>query len=178
MRGAICALGLFAAGCSRSAAPVEAPVGAPFASGPPIAFSYEALDGKPLSSDTVAGRITVIGFITTYDMASQAEVRFLLGLGRHHTPRLNVAFIVLESRDNRPLVDAFVAALGIPYPVALADPETISGHGSFAGLHHVPSVIILDQQGREAWRHIGLADEAKIEQAVRAVEQARKASGG
>jgi hypothetical protein len=32
-------------------------------------------------------------------------------------------------------------------------------------------VIILDRQGREVWRHIGLTQAAEIEQAVRSVEQ-------
>jgi hypothetical protein len=144
-------------------------------SGTPISFSYEALDGKPLSTASLAGRVTVIGFIATYDVASQAEVRFILDVGRTHAPRLNVAFLVLERKENRPLVDAFVAALSIPYPVALADEETIEGQGPFAGLHHVPSVVILDRQGREVWRHIGLIKEAELEQAVRAAEQSSPA---
>jgi hypothetical protein len=112
----------------------------------------------------------VIGFITTYDVPSQAEVRFVMNLARHHVPRLNVAFLVLEARENRPLVEAFVTALGIQDPVAIADADTIAGQGPFARLHHVPSVIILDRQGREAWRHIGLVQEGELEQAVRGVE--------
>lgn len=116
-----------------------------------------------------------MGFITTYDVASQAEVRFLVGLGRTHAPRLNVAFVVLEGRENRPLIEAFAAALSIPYPVAIADAETLEGQGPFAGLHHVPSVVILDRQGREVWRHLGLIKEAELEQAVRAVEQSAPA---
>ncbi len=35
---------------------------------------------------------------------------------RHHTPRLNVAALVLEADDNRPLVEAFVASMGIVTP--------------------------------------------------------------
>jgi hypothetical protein len=145
------------------------------ATGTLVSFSFETLDGKTLSTASVAGRITVLGFITTYDVASQAEVRFLLGLGRTHAPRLNVAFVVLERKENRPLIEAFVSALSIPYPVALADEETIEGRGPFAGLHHVPSVVILDRQGREVWRHLGLIRETELEQAVRAAEQSAPA---
>jgi hypothetical protein len=141
-----------------------------------VSFSYEALDGKPLSTETVAGRVTLIGFIATYDNFSQAEARFLLNLGRRHTPRINVAFVVLEAKENRPLVEAFVAALGITDPVALADADTIAGQGPFVGLHHVPSVVILDRRGREAWRHIGMVEEPEIERALRAVEQSQGTS--
>lgn len=169
-------LALSLAACGGST-PAPAPIAAaPTASGPPVAFAYEALDGKPLSSETVAGRVTVIGFITTYDVPSQAEVRFLSSLGRHHAPRINVAFLVLERQDNRPLIEAFVSALGITDPVAIADAETIAGRGPFAGLHHVPSVVILDRQGREAWRHLGVVQENDLEQAVREVEAPKPAS--
>ncbi len=134
-------------------------------------FEFVTLDGQPFSTETVAGRVTVIAFITTYDMASQAQARFLSGLARRHVPRINAAALVLEPPENRPLVEAFVAALKLPYPVAFADPATIAGKGPFAGLHHVPSVIILDRSGREAWRRVGLAEPEEIEQAIRAVEQ-------
>jgi len=169
----IVTLALSLAGCSGGAASGPQPVPASSASGPPVSFSYEALSGKPLSTETVAGRVTVIGFIATYDLHSQAEVRFLTSLGRRHTPRINVAFLVLEAQENRPLIEAFVASLGITDPVAIADADTIAGKGPFAGLHHVPSVVILDQRGREVWRHLGIVQEGELEQAVRAVEGSR-----
>src|SRR5262249_11911922 len=134
--------------------------------------AYQALDGRPISTESLANRISVIGFLTTYDVHSQAEARLLAALERRHTPRLNVAVLMLEAPENRPLVEAFVASLGLRYPVALADAATIAGEGPFAGLHHVPSVVMLDRAGREAWRHVGFLSEAALEAAVRAVETA------
>jgi hypothetical protein len=113
----------------------------------------------------------VIGFVTTYDVASQAEARFLAGLLRDHKPRLNVALLVLEPPENRPLVEAFAATLKLPYPVALAGAATIAGEGPFAGLHHVPSVVILDREGREALRQLGFTTQNALEELVRAVER-------
>ncbi len=136
----------------------------------PLRFDYLTLDGKPLSTETVAGRFTLIGFLATYDVASQAEARFLGGLLRRHTPRINVAALVLESEENLPIVEAFAHTMGLEYPVAIADGVTIAGQGPFAGLHHVPSVVLLDRQGREVWRHVGLAEEGTIEKALRAAE--------
>ncbi len=116
--------------------------------------------------------MSVIGFLTTYDVHSQAEARYLALLERHHTPRVNVVALMLEAQENLPLVEAFVASLGLRYPVAIADAPTIAGEGAFAGLHHVPSVVVLDRAGREAWRHVGFVDETTLETAVRAVEAA------
>jgi hypothetical protein len=147
-------------------APPEDPSAAPKV-GQRIDFAYETLDGRPLGTATLAGRFSVIGFATTYDLPSQAQARYLNAVLRRHTPRVNVALLILEPEDNRPLVDAFVSTLKLPYPVAFADPPTIAGRGPFGGLHHVPSVVVIDPQGREAWRHLGLADEETIRAALR-----------
>ena len=149
------------------------PATAPTASrptGPPIAFSFEALDGTQLTGASMRGRITVIGFAATYDTASHAQARFLNGIFRRHVPRINAALIVLEPPTNRPMIEAFTQALKLGYPVALADAATIAGQGPFAGLHHVPSIVILDREGREAYRHIGLIEGDPLEAAVVKVE--------
>ena len=164
---------LLAFGCGAGAAPQPEPPAAELPPpGPRRVFAYETLDGKELSTATLAGRISVLGFVTTYDLASQAQVRFLAGLLREHTPRLNVALLVLEAPENRPMVEAFAASLKLPYPVALADAPTIAGQGAFAGLHHVPSVVILDREGREAHRQLGLVTQDALEELIQRVERA------
>lgn len=157
--------------CSGATPPAAARPAAAATRGAALRFAYEGIDGRPITSEALANRVSVIGLLTTYDVYSQVEARFLAALLQHHTPRLNVAVLMLEAPENRPLVEAFTRSLGLPYPVALADAATIAGEGPFAGLHEVPSVVILDQQGREAFRHVGLLDEATLEAAVRAVEK-------
>ncbi|AUX46042.1 cytochrome C-type biogenesis protein [Sorangium cellulosum] len=174
---------LLAIGCSGAGSGGEARAPAPgadppaataaVAGGPVLTFSYETLDGRELSTASLAGRLSVIGFVATYDVASQAEARFLAGLLRDHTPRINVALLVLEASENRPLIEAFVAALKLPYPVAIADAPTIAGEGPFAGLHHVPSVVILDPEGREVFRHVGLITQEALEETLRGIERAK-----
>lgn len=139
--------------------------------GPVLRYAFEGVDGRPISTEAFANRISVIGFFTTYDVHSQVEARFLASLAKRHSPRLNVAVIMLEAPENKPLIEAFATSMGLPYPVALADAATIAGEGPFAGLHHVPSVVILDRQGREAFRRVGFLDEAGLEAVVKIVEQ-------
>src|SRR5262249_1304213 len=128
------------AGCS--AGPTTAADASSAPRGAPVQFSFVTLEGKTLDTRSLVGRLSVIGFATTHDLPSQAQARFLTGLMRRHTPRLNVALLVLEPPENQPLVEAFARTLGLPYPVALADQATIAGQGPFAGLHHVPSVVV------------------------------------
>src|SRR5262249_26074354 len=126
---------------------------------------------------SVAGRITIVGFVATYDVASQAQARFLANVARHAVPRVNVALLVLEPPDNLPLVEAFAKALELPYPVALADAATIAGKGPFAGLHHVPSIVVLAAQGRERWRHLGLVTDKALQIVVAEVAKPPQRAG-
>ena len=136
----------------------------------PRAFTsaYELADGKgALDSDALGGRATLIAFLTTYDLASQAEARFVTHLFHTHLPRINAAAIVLEPPENRPLVVAFRDGLGLEYPVAMGDSALIAGEGPFGDVHAVPSTVVLDSEGRLVWKHIGLAKEDEIEHALR-----------
>lgn len=164
------AIALDVLGCSAPVAGAQQPEVALAATGDTVRFAYETLEGKPLTSESLRGRITVIAFLTTYDFPSQAEARFLSSITRRHTPRVNALALILEAPENRPLAEAFTATLGLPYPVALADEATIAGEGAFPGLHNVPSIVILDREGREAYRHIGLLEESPLDAAIRAVE--------
>lgn len=165
------ALALALASCAAPVEPAHDVLAAPAPSGPPLHFTYETLDGKPLTSASLLGRITVLAFLTTYDFPSQAEARFLSSLSRRHAPRLNAAALILEAPENLPLAQAFTSSLALPYPVAMADEATIAGEGPFSGLHHVPSIVILDREGHEVYRHVGLIDEPALERAIRGVER-------
>lgn len=159
---------LAACGGAETAEPVYGVASeAPAASGPARRFSYVTLGGKRVSHKSYAGRMTVIALVATYDTASQAQARFVNQLYVHHTPRVNALLLVLEPPHHRPLVEAFVQSLDLRYDVAIADPQTIAGEGPFPGLHHVPSVVLLDREGREVWRNLGVADDETLGAAIR-----------
>lgn len=147
---------------------------APVVTGSPIQFAYPTLDGQMLSTSTLAGRYSVLAFITTYDQIySHAQARYLSTVVNKHVPRINAGLIVLEPPENHILVEAFAKVVAPPYPVAMADEATIRGEGPFQDMHEVPSVIILDQLGREVWRHKGLASNDMLEAALNAVKQGK-----
>jgi len=147
------------------------PVGSVEPSGAPVLFRYPDVRGGELTSDGLQGRVSVLLFMTTYDVPSQAEVLFLTRLHKEHTPRINVALIVLEPPESRDIVKEFVRALKLEYPVGMADAATIRGNGPFAKLQHVPSIVILDKGGRERFRHLGPMLYPAMQAAVRGVEK-------
>lgn len=148
--------------------PASQPVFASVARSEPLHFQYPLIDGKTwLTAEALRGRPTVLGFLTTYDVASQAEARFLNGLARRHAGRVQFAVIMLERADNRPLIIAFRDGLELGYPVALGDADLIGGAGPFGDVHVVPSTVMLDAQVRLVWKKLGLASEEELEKALR-----------
>ena len=153
--------------------PMAAPTAAPSTPADPskvVAFSFTDLDGKEVSTASVAGRTTIVLFATSYDPFALAEAHFLADIEHKHAPRINVVLIDLERDDNRPLVQAFGDALNHPFPICMADNDTIAGHGPFEGMNSVPSILILDKGGHEKYRHLGLQKQAEIEAALASVE--------
>jgi hypothetical protein len=154
------------AACASERPPPQ-PVFAELPRGSPLSFHYQLADGKGvLASEGLRGRSTVIAFVATYDLASQAQARFLSGVLRHR-PETNAAAIVLEPPDNRPLIVAFRDALKLGYPVAIGDAALIAGEGPFGDVRAVPSTVVLDSEGRLVWRHVGLSKQEDIENVLR-----------
>jgi hypothetical protein len=156
-----------ATGCG-SAPPPPQPVFASIARSAPVHFQYQLIDGRNwLGSEALRGRPTVLSFLTTYDVGSQAQARFLNGLAQRLGGRVQVAAIMLESADNRPLIIAFRDGLDLGYPVALGDADVISGGGPFGDVHVVPATVVLDAEARLVWKKLGLAREEEIEKVLR-----------
>ena len=161
-------------GCAAKQDPKPAPAlvaepPKPIERGPLVSFDLETLDGTHVSTESSLGRATVIGFITTYDLASQAEANFLRIVSRGHVPRTNVYAIVLELQESRPIVQAFADSLNLRFPIVLIDPQSLARTG-LSEVHSVPSVVILDRDGRRAWRQNGIVEAKEIDAMLRTIE--------
>jgi hypothetical protein len=134
-------------------------------------MAYVALDGTPVTSEGLLHRLTVVGLLASYDPASQTQALYLRALAQRHRPRINVVIVVLEPPDNLPLVQAFADVLAAPFPVVLADEPTLLGRGPFGDLREVPSIVVLDREGREAWRHVGQVDLPRLDAVLGSLER-------
>lgn len=161
------ALLLSLVGCAPDKPANEPAAKPPAQRGAPIRFAYESLDDRPVSTEGVHGRATVVLFLVTYGDPSIIEARFVKKVLREHVPRINAAGIFLERIDNRPLARVFRDSLDLPFPLAMADEASIAGKGPFAGVDTVPTVVVLDAQGREVFRKVGVTYPGEIERALK-----------
>jgi hypothetical protein len=160
------AVALLASGCAAAPSTAHSPAEHTRI---PRRFDFVAIDGSRLSSQNTAGRITVLVFITTYDLGSQVVVRELSTVVHRRTPRVNAGVVVLEPPKNAPLVEAYAQSLDIPFPIALADQATLEGRGAFGAVGVVPTTVVLDADGNEVWRRQGSMTHTEISQALDAV---------
>jgi hypothetical protein len=141
----------------------ETPVGVSDRPGPsvpldtPIKYVFDSLDERPVSSDAMHGKPTVLAFVTTGDLTGQAQVDYLVAMAKNDKEKVNYALIALHPRREIILVDTYVQTLKVEFPVALADAAAMGDKGPFGEIPAVPTVIVLDREGRIVWKHTGLA---------------------
>ena len=105
-------------------------------------------------------------FVTTYDLASQVLAQRLEDVLGAHVPRANGLLVVLEASQYAQLAAAFRDSLGLTLPVAMADADTIEGKSSFGPVPRIPTLVVLDGEGREVWRHAGVVSHGDIEKSL------------
>jgi hypothetical protein len=155
--------------CSGHAERTAAPPGvSTVAQRPIVDFDLDSLDDRPVSGGATRGKPTVIAFVTTGSIAAQAQVNYLVKMAENDADRVNYAVVALESRENRELVELYRKSLGVTFPVAIVDPERMTGAAAFGDVSAVPVTILLDRAGRVAWRVDGrVAKSAELRDAMR-----------
>jgi thiol-disulfide isomerase/thioredoxin len=168
VRFALLSLGIIAFGCVPAAAPpLPTPTG-PSRLGTLPAFAFDSLDERPVVSEAFRGKPLLLAFFSTWDLASQAQTRVMLRLTKEFpAAKLQMAMVAVEEHKNRELVEAYRAALGLPFPVALAEPAGMASSDAFAGLR-VPAVYLFDAAGRIVFERSAMTTEADSETVLRA----------
>jgi hypothetical protein len=151
--------GLAFAGCGGSSGASEPalPGISSAAASPALSFGFDSLDDRPVSAEATRGKPTVIAFVTTGSLPSQAEVDFLVSMAQHDSERapVNYALVALDPGENRELVELYRKALHVTFPVAMADDTVRSGAGPFGDVTVVPVTVVLDRVGRVVARVAG-----------------------
>ncbi len=145
------------------------PVGVSTKSGPPLpstekatVYSFDSLDDRPVSSESMRGKTSVIVFVTTGDIVGQAQVSYVVHMAKNDSDRVNYAVVALHPRKEIVLVESYRDTLGIKFPVALGDPAAANAGGPFGEIAAVPTIVVLDPAGRIRWKHTGLVKNEEI----------------
>lgn len=163
--------GLVLTSCVQVDTPVEEPTPQPISA--PILFSYVDHAGREVSSRTTRGRVTIAALVTTYDLASQMNLRRVNQALGSYSPRINAFALVLEPPSYRILADSFAKSLDLHLPLVMADQASLDGGGPFGPIDYVPTLVFFDRRGRIVERLRGPLTAEQITEALGRANQSQ-----
>ena len=132
---------------------------------PAPAFQLKDLDGKALSLDNSKGKVVLLNFWATWCGPCREEIPGLVALQDRYKDRLQIIGLVVDDDDEKE-IRSVADAEKINYPIALADGKTRFEYGGIAAL---PTVFLINADGRVVQKHVGLYNPALYETEVRAL---------
>jgi cytochrome c biogenesis protein CcmG/thiol:disulfide interchange protein DsbE len=128
-------------------------------------FKLKDFSGKELSLADSRGKVILLNFWATWCGPCRAEIPTLVKLQERYKDQLQIIGLVVDEDEEDP-VRQVVAAEGINYPVAMAPTDVRIQYG---GITALPSVFVIDREGRVVQKHVGLFNPALYEMEVRAL---------
>jgi thiol-disulfide isomerase/thioredoxin len=157
---------------SRSGAVTAPPMPLPSA-GPAVPpFSLERLQGGRLTLAELRGRVVVIDFWATWCPPCRAEMPWLVKMGQRLESK-GVTFVAISEDDppgQIPEVTAFSKEVpGLEKFAVLGDPDLEARYG----VTSLPTLFIVDRQGRLVKRLVGAANEKTVNDLVETLAAAK-----
>jgi len=128
----------------------------------PVTYWFDSIDARLVSSDAFRGKTTVISFITTGEIQSQAEVAFLVKMSETDGDKVNYAIVAVQDASGRELVEAYARFCRATFPVAMGDPAKLASDGPLGNISAIPTTVILDASGRVVFRSSGVVTSKEL----------------
>ncbi len=123
------------------------------------------LDGRELTLQTYKGKVVLLNFWATWCGPCRAEIPGLIRIQDAYKDRLQIIGMDVDDNDAERL-RAFVKDKGINYPVAMTSVPVRLAYG---GISALPTLFVINQDGKMVQKHVGLFDPALYEIEARAL---------
>ena len=125
-------------------------------------FSLESLDGGQISLASLRGKVVLVDFWATWCGPCHMQADILKPLYGEYRDR-GVEFLAVDVEETREEVQDFVSENPFPYPVLL----DVAGEANGAfGIVALPTLVILDDQGRVLFRSTGLTGDDTLRKVI------------
>jgi len=121
------------------------------------------LDGRPISTAALRGKVVIVNFWATWCPPCRAEIPDLIALQNKYKDQLQI--IGISDDDDPPaVVKKWADAHGMNYPIVMSTPEL---RKVFAGVSALPTSFIVSRESRVVMRHVGMLTAATTEAETR-----------
>jgi cytochrome c biogenesis protein CcmG, thiol:disulfide interchange protein DsbE len=128
-------------------------------------FQMKDVDGKPVTLAGLRGKVVLLNFWATWCGPCREEIPSLIALQKRYKDQLQIIGMLTDDDDDESL-HKVIEAEGINYPVVLATPEMRMEYG---GIPALPTLFVINAEGRVVQKHVGLYNPALYETEVRAL---------
>ena len=128
-------------------------------------FQMKDVDGKPVTLAGLRGKVVLLNFWATWCGPCREEIPSLIALQKQYKDKLQIVGMLTDDDDDEALRKV-IEAEGINYPVVLATPEMRMEYG---GIPALPTLFVINAEGRVVQKHVGLYNPALYETEVRAL---------
>lgn len=145
------------------------PVAADTASLPPPDFRFATLDGSTLGPPDFSGQVVVVDVWATWCGPCRLQASYLEHLHQELGDDDGVRFLAVSIGEDAETVRNFVKDDPFPYPVLLDPDQELSSRYQ---IYVLPTVMIVDPQGRISYLHPGISDTETLKQEIRKAQGA------
>jgi thiol-disulfide isomerase/thioredoxin len=128
-------------------------------------FKLKDTAGTDISLADSKGKVILLNFWASWCGPCRAEIPGLIALQKRYKDRLQIVGLVVDD-DDKDEVQKVIQAEGINYPVAFSSVDVRVAYG---GITALPTVFVINGDGRVVQKHVGLFDPALYETEVRAL---------
>lgn len=136
----------------------------PAYSGPFPEFELETLNGGSVASSSLGGKVVIINFWASWCAPCREEMPLLVDLRNEFRDRGLDVIGIAQDPENLADILTQVEELEINYTIAIADGVLEEALG---GVYAIPTTFILDRDSVVVAKHVGLASEEELREALR-----------
>jgi thiol-disulfide isomerase/thioredoxin len=133
---------------------------------PEPAWSLVNLEGKPVSSESLKGKVVIVDFWATWCGPCRAAIPHLMELHKTYKSKGFEVVGVSVDQQGPAVVQSFVTEHQIPYTIAMGNAKIVS---DFGGIRGIPTAFIISQDGKIYRKIVGLVPREEYEKDVKAL---------
>lgn len=137
-------------------------------------FTLKDADGKVVRLADYRGKVVLLDFFATWCGPCKIEIPWFTEMERKNKDRGFAVLGVSMDDEGWEVVKPFLAELGVNYRVVIGNDSTAQ---LFGGVDALPTTFLIDQAGKIAAVHVGLASKKDLEDGIQELLQT-PAQGG